>query len=71
MKNFKIKIAIPLIFFVLTAHIQTKAQDTTAIHPAQNNTLTLQQCIEIGFKNNPDVKQAGFIAESAKINYNQ
>ena len=71
MKNFKIKVTVPLILFVLTANIQTKAQDTTAIHPAQNNTLTLQQCIEIAFKNNPDVKQAGFIAESARINYDQ
>jgi len=71
MKNFKIKIAIPLILFVLSATSQTKAQDTTSVQPAHNNTLTLQQCIEIAFKNNPDVKQAGFLAESAKINYDQ
>jgi len=71
MKNFKIKIAILLILFVLTATSQAKAQDTTAVHPAQNSVFTLQQCIEIGFKNNPDVRQAGFLAESAKINYNQ
>ena len=55
MKNFKIKIAIPLIFFVLTATSQTKAQDSTTANQAQNSVLTLQQCIEIGFKNNPDV----------------
>ncbi len=48
-----------------------KAQDTTAAQPVQNSVLNLQQCIEIGFKNNPEVKQAGFMAESAKINYNQ
>ena len=71
MKNFKIKIAIPLILFVLTTISQTKAQDTIAVHPAQNNVFTLQQCIEIAFKNNPDVKQAVYLAESAKINYDQ
>ena len=71
MKNIKIIIAIPLILFVMTTIRQTKAQDTTAVHPSQNNPLTLQQCIEIAFKNNPDVKQAGFLAESARINYNQ
>ena len=71
MKNFKIKIAIPLILFALTVTSQAKAQDTTLVHIAQYSVLTLQQCIEIGFKNNPDVKQAGFLAESAKINYNQ
>ena len=67
MKNFSKKIAIPLILFVLAATSQTKAQDTTAV----NGVYTLQQCIEIAFKNNTDVKQAGFLAESAKINYNQ
>jgi len=31
----------------------------------------LQQCMEIAFKNNPDVKQAELSAENTKINYDQ
>ena len=67
MKNLSKIIAILLMLFVLAATDQTKAQDTTAV----NSVYTLQQCIEIAFKNNTDVKQAGYLAESAKINYNQ
>ena len=50
-----------------TGVLVLKAQDTSH----QNNIYTLQQCIDIGFRNNPDVKQAEFSAESAKINYDQ
>ena len=65
MKNLSKTITIPLILFVLATTGQTKAQDTTAV----NDVYTLQQCVEIAFKNNTDVKQAGFLVESAKINY--
>lgn len=41
------------------------SQDTTA------QTYTLQQCIDIAIKNNPDVKQADFNLESAKVNRTQ
>ena len=67
MKNFNKTIAILLTLISFAATNKMMAQDTTAV----NGVYTLQQCIEIAFKNNTDVKQAGFQAESAKINYNQ
>jgi len=67
MKNFNKTLGILLMLISFAAANKTKAQDTTAV----SGVYTLQQCIEIAFKNNTDVKQAGFLAESAKINYNQ
>ena len=67
--NRTIAILLTLNLFATASNV--KAQDTTAVKQAQNSVLTLQQCIEIAFKNNTDVKQAGYLAESAKINYNQ
>lgn len=54
-----------IIFLAVTEKIN--AQDASLV----NNVYTLQQCVEIAFKNNADVKQAELSAESAKINYNQ
>lgn len=41
------------------------------INAQSDNTYTLQQCVDIAFKNNNDVKQADLSAESARINYEQ
>jgi len=67
MKNLNKKIVILLTFISFAAANKIIAQDTTVV----NGIYTLQQCIEIAFKNNTDVKQAGFQAESARIDYNQ
>lgn len=61
---------ITVIFLILLAFassIKIYAQDP----PSISNIYTLQQCVEIAFKNNADVKQAELLAESARINYNQ
>ena len=71
MKNLNLTIAILLTLNLFATASKVKAQDTTSVHPAQNSVYTLQQCIDIGFKNNPDVIQAEYSAESAKINYDQ
>ncbi len=44
---------------------------TTATIAQQNNSLSLQQCIDMAIKNNLQVKQSGLNAESAKINFLQ
>ena len=67
MMNFNRTIAILLTLISFAAANRMMAQDTTAV----NSVYTLQQCIEIAFKNNTDVKQAGYLTKSAKINYNQ
>ena len=67
MKNFSKIIAILLAFISFAAANKMMAQDTTAV----KDVYTLQQCIEIAFKNNADIKQSAFLTESAKINYNQ
>lgn len=36
-----------------------------------NGAYTLQQCVDIAFKNNNNVKQANLLAENEKINYQQ
>lgn len=74
MKNFNKTITILLMLILLAATNKSNAQDTTAVNqnsPVENSVYTLQQCIEIAFKNNTDVKQAGFSAKSAKVNYDQ
>jgi outer membrane protein len=74
MINFNKTIAILLTIISFAATNKMMAQDTTAVNqntPAQKSVYSLQQCIEIAFKNNTDVKQAGLLAESARINYNQ
>lgn len=63
--NKKIVILLVIVFFAVTKKIN--AQDSSAI----NNVYTLQQCVDIAFKNNADVKQAELSAESAKIDYDQ
>ena len=37
----------------------------------QNDTLSLQKCLEIAVQNNLQVKQTGLTMESARINYLQ
>src|SRR5271170_6268669 len=37
----------------------------------QDNTLTLQQCLDIAIKNNLNVKQTGLTMESDRINFLQ
>ncbi|TAM99279.1 MAG: TolC family protein [Chitinophagaceae bacterium] len=56
-----------LLSFTVTVFFSQKSysQDTTA------QTYTLQQCIDMAIKNNPDVKQADFNLESAKVNRTQ
>lgn len=74
MKFFNITIVILLTLISFASANKLNAQDTTAVNLniwSENGVYTLQQCIEIAFKNNTDVKQAGLLAESAKINYNQ
>lgn len=47
---------------------------SVAVMVAQDNTsgiLTLRQCVETGIKNNIDVLQAGFAAETDKVDWNQ
>lgn len=63
--NKGIVILLAIMFFASSKNIN--AQDTLAA----NNVYTLQQCVEIAFKNNADVKLAELSAESAKINYDQ
>ena len=59
------------IIFSATAN-QIKAQDNNTLNQdSLADVYTLQQCVKIAFKNNPDVKQADLLVESAKINYNQ
>jgi len=43
------------------------SQDLTSTQTLYN----LQQCMEIAYKNNPDVKQSELSAENARINYDQ
>jgi outer membrane protein len=63
----KKSILIIIILLAYAASTKLLAQDiSTAV-----NIYTLQQCVETAFKNNPDVKQAELLAESARINYNQ
>ena len=65
-RTMKIFTLLVVLSFIYGAKV-LKAQDTSL----ENNVYTLQQCIDIGYKNNADVKQAEFSAESAKINYDQ
>jgi len=74
MKNFNKTIVILLTLISFAAANKIRAQDTTAVNQnlqVEKSIYTLQQCVEIAFKNNTDVKQAGLLRESAKINYNQ
>jgi len=61
MKNLNKTIAILLTLISFATANKMMAQDTTAV----NGVYTLQQCIEIAFKNNTDVKQAWLMVESA------
>jgi len=56
-----------LALICIAATKRTNGQDSLSA----GNIYTLQQCVEIAFKNNADVKQAELLAESAHINYNQ
>ncbi|MXV51481.1 TolC family protein [Pedobacter sp. HMF7647] len=53
-------------FFIAALWLgQAKAQDSTA------KKLDLNQCIQIAFKNNLDVKRSELLSESQKVNLNQ
>jgi len=54
-----------LISLAITATLH--AQEASVV----SQIYSLQQCVEIAFKNNADVKQAELLAESARNNYNQ
>lgn len=68
------KVIVVLFATILIVTTRVSAQDTTAGNQdtsSVNNVFTLQQCVDIAFKNNADVKMAELSAEAAKINYNQ
>jgi len=68
------KIIVVLFATIFSVTTKVVAQDTTAVNQDKSsvrNVFTLQQCVDIAFKNNADVKMAELSAEAAKINYNQ
>jgi outer membrane protein len=64
----KSRIIYALFFTVfLIVNANSNAQNSVTA----NSSYTLQQCVDIAFANNADVKQAELLADAAKINYEQ
>src|SRR5579859_673333 len=62
-----------ILLFSLRAGAQTFTAGAQTQSASDSGTIVynLQQCIDSALKNNPTVKQSGFLKESAKVTYDQ